>query len=92
MRMMHPSTPHLIQNRAVEIRQSDGEKPQDSFIAKKNQLAQQAAKEAQNDQKRMKREKSKQRERESRREREKDKDKDKDTKKKRVAEKERGRK
>lgn len=27
MRMMHPQTPHLIQNRAVEIRQSDGEKP-----------------------------------------------------------------
>jgi len=37
--MLHPPNPHLVQNRAVEIRQSDGEKPQDSFIAKKNQQA-----------------------------------------------------
>lgn len=35
--MLNPSKPHLIQNRAVEIRQSDGGKPQDSFIVKKKQ-------------------------------------------------------
>lgn len=36
-RMLKPNTPHLVQNRAVEIRQSDGSKPQDSFIVKKDQ-------------------------------------------------------
>ena len=34
--MLSPKNPHLILNRAVEIRQSDGGKPQDSFIIKKN--------------------------------------------------------
>lgn len=36
-KMLHPNKPHLILNRAVEIRQSDGGKPSDSFIIKKNQ-------------------------------------------------------
>lgn len=36
-KMLSPAKPHLVQNRAVEIRQSDGGKPQDSFIVKKRQ-------------------------------------------------------
>ena len=35
--MLHPQKPHLVQGRAVEIRVSDGGKPSDSFIVKKNQ-------------------------------------------------------
>jgi hypothetical protein len=35
--MLDPIDPHLVQGRAVEIRQSDGGKPSDSFIIKKNE-------------------------------------------------------
>lgn len=35
--MLNPVTPHLVQGRAVEIRKSDGNKPNDSFIVKKNE-------------------------------------------------------
>lgn len=36
-RMLNPREPHLVQGRAVEIRQSDGGKPSDSFIVKKSE-------------------------------------------------------
>jgi len=36
--MLHPAEPHLVQGRAVEIRPSDGGKPSDSFIVKKNEV------------------------------------------------------
>ena len=45
--MLKPQKPHLIQNRAVEIRQSDGGKPQDSFIVKKRQGQEKKEKEKQ---------------------------------------------
>lgn len=35
-KMLQPQAPHQIQNKIIEIRQSDGGKPQDSFIMKKN--------------------------------------------------------
>jgi hypothetical protein len=36
-KMLNPVNPHLVQGRAVEIRKSDGNKPNDSFIVKKNE-------------------------------------------------------
>lgn len=37
-KMLNPHNPHVIQGRSVEIRQSDGGKPPDSFIVKKNEI------------------------------------------------------
>jgi hypothetical protein len=36
-KMLKPEIEHLVLGRAVEIRQSDGGKPQDSFIIKKKE-------------------------------------------------------
>jgi len=45
--MLKPKETHLVQGRAVEIRQSDGGKPSDSFIVKKNEKDQPPEKEKQ---------------------------------------------
>ena len=31
---MYPPTPHIIQNRIIEVREGDGSKPPDSFLDK----------------------------------------------------------
>lgn len=33
-RLLNPPTPHIIQNRIIEVRESDGGKPPDSFLDK----------------------------------------------------------
>jgi len=35
-RLLHPPTPHIIQNRMIEVREGDGGKPSDSFLDKAN--------------------------------------------------------
>jgi RNA recognition motif-containing protein len=32
--LINPPTPHIIQNRVIEVREGDGGKPSDSFIDK----------------------------------------------------------
>jgi RNA recognition motif-containing protein len=32
--LLNPRTPHSIQNRTIDVRQSDGSKPPDSFLDK----------------------------------------------------------
>jgi RNA recognition motif-containing protein len=33
-RMIKPPTPHIVQNRVIEVREGDGGKPSDSFLDK----------------------------------------------------------
>jgi RNA recognition motif-containing protein len=33
-RLLKPSQPHMIQNRPIDVRESDGSKPPDSFLDK----------------------------------------------------------
>ena len=33
-RLLKPPTPHIIQNRIIEVREGDGSKPPDSFLDK----------------------------------------------------------
>ena len=33
-RLLNPPTPHIIQNRIIEVREGDGGKPPDSFLDK----------------------------------------------------------
>jgi len=33
-RLVNPPTPHIIQNRVIEVREGDGGKPSDSFLEK----------------------------------------------------------
>jgi RNA recognition motif-containing protein len=33
-RLLNPHTPHMIQNRMIDVRESDGSKPPDSFLDK----------------------------------------------------------
>ena len=37
-RLLNPPTPHIIQNRIIEVREGDGSKPPDSFLEKHNQM------------------------------------------------------
>ena len=35
-RLLKPPTPHILQNRLIEVREGDGEKPSDSFLVENN--------------------------------------------------------
>jgi RNA recognition motif-containing protein len=35
-RLLYPPTPHIIQNRIIEVREGDGGKPPDSFLDKQS--------------------------------------------------------
>ncbi len=35
-KLLHPSSPHLIGGRQIEIREGDGSKPSDSFLERSN--------------------------------------------------------
>lgn len=40
-RLLYPPTPHIIQNRVIEVREGDGGKPPDSFLDKQRQQQEQ---------------------------------------------------